>query len=103
MREAEDIAIQLIERFQAAGKAQVEGYDAFEWASQTEKAIVIRRKNGQTARIPKETVVSAIALVRRSPEVYQRGPNQLQIHGVSHVSSPVWAILHLATLSELRA
>ena len=90
----------LIARFKENGDAQVEGYKKFEYVRETNNAVIIRRENGNEVRIPKGTLKKAIEAVQNEPQVYNEGPTKLRKYGITHITSPVWAILHVVNLKE---
>ncbi len=92
--------LSLIARFKEKKIAQVEGYKRFEYVKETNNAVIVRRENGNEARVPKETLERAIEAVQNEPQVYNEGPSRLRNFGITYVTSPVWAILHIAKLSE---
>jgi hypothetical protein len=91
----------LLQRFSDIGKAQVKGYKSFAYIRETDNMVIIQRENGNEARVPIKTINKAIEAVRNDQDVYNHGPSALRAYGITHVTSPVWAILHLATLREL--
>ena len=101
MRTVHEVLKMLMSRFREEKVAQVEGYNKFEYIRETNKAVIVGRENGSEARVPFSTIENAIQAVRNDHYVYDGGPVRLRVYGITHVNSPVWAILHLAELSEL--
>lgn len=106
MRTAKDrigeVADLLVSRFESVGHAQVEGYKRFVYVRHTDRAFTILREKGTEEDIPVAKLRKAVGAVRADRTIYARGPGALNEH-VPHVGSPLWAILHLATLEELTA
>jgi len=91
----------LLSRFREKGVAQVKGYNRFGYIRETNKAVIVSRESGKDTRVPITKIELAIEAVRNDPNVYNEGPSRLRRYGITHMESPIWAILHLAELSEL--
>jgi len=96
-----EVSNMLLSLFRTKKIAQVEGYNRFEYIRETDSAVIVSRENGEDTVVPIAKIKLAIEAVRNDPSVYDRGPNSLREHGITHLNSPIWAILHLANLSEL--
>ena len=81
--------------------AQVDGYNAFTLIKQRGNTLLVSRERGKNTIIPKSRILKAIELVRKDPAIYDRGPGALHNAEATHITPPVWAILHLMTLDEL--
>ncbi len=101
MRPIHEVSAMLLSRFRERGVAQVEGYNKYGYIGETDNAVIVSRERGNDTRVPFATIEKAIGVVRNDPKVYNKGPSGLRTHGFSHITSPVWAILHLADLNEL--
>ena len=101
MRPIHEVSGILLSRFREKGVAQVEGYNKYGYIGETNNAVIVSRQRGNETRVPFTTIEKAIGVVRNNPQVYNKGPSGLRLHGFSHITSPVWAILHLVELSEL--
>ena len=102
----EDIELKVnlvIKRFQEKGFAQVSDYNRFGYIKRTDKALVVSRENGEDTRIPLEKIKLAIQAVQKNNSVYDDGPSSLRKFGITHINSPVWALIHLLSLSEIKA
>ncbi len=80
---------------------QVEWYKRFGYVRETPNAVVVSRENGQPTPIPHTKIAQAVEAVRSDPTVYDAGPSFLRDHGITHLNSPLWALLHLLTPAEL--
>ena len=99
---SKDVVARIIERFKANGIAQAPGLSPFYHVPATsEKAIRVRRQNGNEVEIPLSRLVTAIDAVRNDVTVYSRGPNQLRRFGIAGVNSVIYALLHLVSYEEL--
>jgi len=100
MRPAEDILEIILSRFRERGIAQVDGCNRFWYVRETDNALIIRRENGKEARIPTNRLIKAIEIIRVNTQIYNDGPSGLR-PWITHINSPIWSLLHLATLGEL--
>ncbi len=94
---------EIVNRFQSREYAQVPGYNRFGYVERSNSYVLVSRESGKDTKIPFTKIAEAIAAVRRDPKVYSEGPSRLRQHGITHITSPLWALLHLLTLEELRA
>lgn len=101
--DASQIVSQIVSRFQEQGYAQVSGYNRFSFISRAESHMVVSRENGKDTKIPFAKLTEAIKAVRNDSKIYSDGPARLRKHGITHITSPLWALLHLLTHDELRA
>lgn len=92
---------QIIATLQETKVAQVPGYVRFKYDKITDSSIILIRENGNEAKIPFSTLYKAIEAVREDASVYNGGPNKLREHGITHINSPTWALLHLVPFNEL--
>ncbi len=101
MRPVEEVLKLLLSRFRENGVAQVEGYYEFGYIRETNNAVIVSRESGKDTPVPFSQIKLAIEAVRKDQQVYDEGPSRLKMHGITHVNSPIWAILHLAELREI--
>jgi hypothetical protein len=101
MRTIEEVTYDIISRFRNIGAAQVSGYNTFTYTRETDNAILIKRESGTEARIPIDKIRTAVEAVRSNPQVYNGGPSGLANYGITHINSPIWAMLHLLTIQEI--
>jgi len=94
---------QIVKRFQQQGYAQVPGYNRFDYVGKGESYVIISRENGNDTKIPFSKLAESIEAVRKDFRVYSEGPSKLRQYGITHITSPLWALLHLCTLEELTA
>jgi hypothetical protein len=97
----EEITTTIVSRFRNIGIAQVTGYNSFSYIRETDNAVIIGRECGSDARVPIATIREAVKIVRSNPHVYNDGPGSLANYGITHVNSPIWAMLHLIPLEEI--
>ena len=101
MRTIEEVTTAIVSRFRNIGIAQVSGYKSFTYVRETDNAVLFKRENGSEARIPIDKIREAIEVVRSNTHVYNDGPSSLANYGITHVNSPIWAMLHLIPLKEI--
>jgi hypothetical protein len=102
MRPISIVVEELIFRFKMKRVAKVEGYDELKLVKQQGNNLIVTREKGKETEIPKSRILKAIEVVRKDPTIYDRGPGALHgSTGVTHITPPVWTILHLMTLEEL--
>jgi hypothetical protein len=91
----------VVERFKKQGYAQVPGYNRFGYVNKTNKALVVSRENGKDTRIPFDKIVKAVDAIRENNSAYSNGPSALRKYGITHINSPIWALVHLLSLEEI--
>ena len=98
----QDVTVsRIVDLLESRGFAQVAGYNRFGFVERGTSHVVISRENGKDTRIPFAKIEQAVLAVRRDPKVYSEGPSRLRTHGITHITSPLWALLHLLTLNDL--
>ena len=102
MRTIEEVRNELLQKFEDTGVAQVEGYNSFGFIRRTDNGFYISREAGEDTYIPNKKLDQAIDAVRQDPSVYSGGPSKLRFFGITHVNSPLWAVLHLIPLNEYK-
>ena len=92
----------ILQRFQDRGRAQVEGYKSFGYIRETNNAVWVSRESGKDTPVAFSKILIGIEAYQENPELYELGPNELREFGITHVNSPVWALLHLLKKEELQ-
>lgn len=90
----------ILKTFREKRIAQVEGYTSFGYIRETGNAVWITREKGQDTPVPYSKILMGIDAYKAEPELYNEGPGKLRAHGITHVNSPVWALLHLISLEN---
>lgn len=85
----------ILQRFEDQGYAQVEGYYRFERVRETASAVTVLRQKGTRAVIPFSKIVRGVEFYQENPSWYDSGPSRLREAHILHVTSPVFALLHL--------
>ena len=63
--------------------------------------MIVSREGGEDTRISIKKIEQGISAVRTDSTIYDGGPNKLRRHGITHISSVVWSLLHLITEAEI--
>lgn len=85
----------ILQRLSDVKVAKVDGYSSFGYIKETENAVFVTRETGEDTRIPFEKILKGIETYKLTPSFYQQGPSVVRDFGIPHVTSPVWALLHL--------
>jgi hypothetical protein len=85
----------ILQRFSDKKKSQVKGYNSFGYIYETNSAVYVTRENGNDTAISFDKIIVAIDAYKEFPELYDDGPNALRNFGITHISSPIWSLLHL--------
>lgn len=93
--------IKIIERFQKKGFAQVPGYKKFGYISKTSKTVLVSREGGEDTLIPLSKIEEAIKAIRLNNSIFDDGPSSLRKYGITHITSPIWSLVHLLSLEEI--
>lgn len=96
----QELLDRIVTRFRDKGYVQVPGYRRFRYLRQTTGAVVVGREDGQDARIPFRKMLDGIAAARDNRSVFAKGPSSLREYDITHINSPIWALLHLVTTNE---
>lgn len=92
----------ILQRFSDKKIAQVEGYNSFGYIRETDNAVFVTREAGNDTLIPFENILKVIEAYKLKPNLYQEGPSALRDYGITHVTSPVWALLHLLKVEDYK-
>jgi len=75
------------------------GYKKFDYIRETSSAVLLRRENGNETRVSRSVLARAIEAVRRDHSLHGKGPKALrEASGITHVTSPTWALLRSVPL-----
>lgn len=85
----------ILQRFFDKKEINVEGYTSFGYIKETENAVYVTRVNGLDTRITFAQILKGIEAYKANTLLYQQGPISLMVYGITHVTSPVWSMLHL--------
>ncbi|MBP6304270.1 MAG: hypothetical protein KBB37_03160 [Bacteroidia bacterium] len=85
----------ILQRLKDNGKAQVEGYNSFGYIRETENAVWVTRETGDNTPVPFDKILKGISAYQSNSILYNQGPTALREFGITHVTSPIFALLHL--------
>lgn len=85
----------ILQRFQDIGYAKVASYNAFKRVSETNTSVIVLREKGTEAIIPFSKILAGIKFYQENPAAYDKGPSALRKIPITHITSPVFTLLHL--------
>jgi hypothetical protein len=85
----------ILQRFYDLKTAQVEGYNEFNYIKETDNAVYVTRENGKDTSISFDKILLGIEAYKSNPKLYLEGPVALRNFNITHVTSPIWSLLHL--------
>ena len=100
MRTLQEMRELLINRFREIGIARAFELNSFGYLRETDSTVIVKRENGNETVVSFAKIEKAIDAVRQDQSVYNAGPRRLREFGITHVNSPVYAILHLMEYGE---
>lgn len=92
----------ILQRFEDKGKAKVVGYNEFKYVRETESSVIVLRQNGSRTPIPHARILKGIEYYQKNSESYSMGPSALGKARLTHVTSPIFALLHLLPKEAFR-
>lgn len=100
MSSTSDILSKILDEFRTRGFSQISGYNRFGYIRETGSAVFISRETGKDTKVPFSKIEQGIDAVKSDPSIYNAGPSKLRAYGITHITSPIWSLLHLVSLSE---
>ena len=85
----------ILQRFKDKAVAKVEGYNSFGYIRETENSVFVTREAGEDTPVPFEKILKGIDAYKSNTALYQSRPTVLRDFEITHVTSPVFALLHL--------
>ena len=85
----------ILQRFKDKTFAKVDGYNSFGYIRETDKAVFVTREAGEDTPIPFVKILKGIDAYKSNTTLHQTTPTALRDFGITHVTSPVFALLHL--------
>lgn len=101
MKQASEVVKLILQRFKSNGYSQVPGYKKFGFIGITAKVVTVSREAGEDTRIPFTKLEATVQAARKDPLVYDAGPGRLREHGITHINSPLWSLLHMVSKQEI--
>jgi hypothetical protein len=85
----------ILQRLIDQAHSQVEGYNRFEFRRLNTNNVVVSREKGAATPMPYRKLIVAIQAYQTSPTLYDEGPSALRKFGITHITSPIFSLLHL--------
>ncbi|WP_339790450.1 hypothetical protein [uncultured Imperialibacter sp.] len=98
--EAKILLGKILKTFKTAGHAQVPGYNQFTYLRETENMVVVGREKGKDTNVPFKKILIGIEAYQSDRSGYDKGPTWLRTYGLTHLTSPIFALLHLLKKEE---
>jgi len=92
----------ILQRFSDQGLSKMDGYNGFEYLRETNNSVYVSRENGKDTRVSFKEILIGIDAYKSIPSLYNEGPLALREYGITHITSPVWSILHLLQPSDYK-
>ena len=85
----------ILQRFIDTKVSKVEGCNQFGFVELTNSYVMVTRENGQDTKVFFEKLLIGIEAYKHNPELYKAGPTKLRDFGLTHITSPIYSLLHL--------
>ena len=92
----------ILQRLIDTKKAQADGFKSFKLVHYNKSSIIILREKGTEAVIPFKKLLVGIEAFQSDPSLYDRGPSSLRPFGLTHITSPIYALLHLLNREDFK-
>lgn len=85
----------ILQRFEDRGVAGDGKLNSFKYIRETESSVIVQREKRTQAVVPHKKILYAIEYYKRNQSAYSKGPAELRKAGITHVTSPIYALIHL--------
>jgi hypothetical protein len=85
----------ILQKFIDKGYAQVSGYNRFGFIKFSNNAVLVTRENGGDTPVSFSKIVKGIEAYQSNSSLYDSNPTELRDSCITHVTSPIFALLHL--------
>jgi hypothetical protein len=85
----------ILQRFEDQGYAKVDGYNRFDLVKSGETFVTVLRQKGTEAKVDFKRLLIGIDFYKENNSAYDEGPTALRRAGITHITSPVFSLLHL--------
>jgi len=85
----------ILQQFIIHKYAQHPGYNKFEYVKYSKSAIYVTREEGKDTAISFAKILVGIKGYQFDLSMYDEGPAKLRELGLTHITSPIFALLHL--------
>jgi hypothetical protein len=93
----------IFQRFIDQQYAQIIGYNRFGFIELTNNYVLISREAGEDTKVPFSKIIIGIEAYQMDNDLYHQNTTPLRDQGITHVTSPVFALLHLLPESAYRS
>lgn len=93
--ESKIILGRILQRFIDMQNVQVAGYNSFGFVQLKISSVVVSREAGKNTPIPFNKLIIGIEAYKENLDLYEKGPTALRAFGITHITSPVYSLLHL--------
>lgn len=90
----------ILQRFFDKKIAKVEGFYSFGYIRETNNSVYVTRQTGEDTPIPFNKIIVGIVAYQSNPELYETNPTALREFGITRVTSPIFALLHLLSKED---
>lgn len=90
----------ILQKFKDRGSVEVDGYNTFTYINETQNSVLVGRENGADTPIPFEKIKLGVEAFQSNTDLYTQGPSKLREFGITHISSPIWSMLHLLEVND---
>lgn len=90
----------ILQRFSDSKVAKVDGYNTFGYLRETSTAVYVSREKGKDSRVSFANIIAGIEAYQSNSSLYHGTPVDLRKFGITHVTSPVWSLLHLLSIQD---
>ncbi len=100
MNKSEELLNKILKRFKEKGFAQEKGYKSFGYIRETPNSVYVSREDGEDTPVTHKRLLMGINAYMQNPGLYNEGPAALRRFKITHVTSPIFALLHLIPKEE---
>jgi hypothetical protein len=95
MDDPEIVLNKILDKFTELGEAKSIKGKVFGYIKKTNSSVHVTREDGDDTVVPFAKILQGIEAYHMNSEWYNQGPSILREAKITHVTSPVWALLHL--------
>jgi hypothetical protein len=85
----------ILQKFVDSEYSQFKNYNRFDFIQLKHESLVLRRANGNNTIIPFDKLLLAIEAYKSHPDGYEKKTTFLIDCGITHITSPIYSLLHL--------
>ena len=85
----------ILQRLQDQGYCKVKELNRFGFVEEKETLVIVSRQRGKNTKLYFKKILVGIEGYQTDTAAYDKGPSELRAFGLTHVTSPIFALLHL--------